>query len=497
MRARSPDYQGFVANHRRRRRQLVWRRLARQARPAEDLYPLLAHSRHRFLLESARDGEEMGRYSIIGSAPDMLLRVRAGKAEIARAPHLARFRPLQARPLAALRRLIRDQQKIVLPPELPMLTAGLFGYLGYEMVREMERLPPPKRDTLGLPDALFMRPTRLCVCDAKTGEGWLAVLVAPQGEPARAWARAQSQLDDMEAQSQASVPPLRKNLSRRARFHAPRANLTRSAYKRMVQRGRAHIIAGDIFQVVLSQRFQTRFPLPGRNFYHALKRINPSPYLFFLEFPEFAIIGSSPETLVAVEQRQMRLNVIAGTYRRGRNAAADKKLAQRLLRDEKERAEHLMLLDLGRNDVGRVCAIGSVRLHKPFAIQTTSHLLHLATKITGRLNADCEPLDALIAGFPPGTVSGAPKIRAMEIIHALEPVKRGLYAGGIGYFSASGDMDSCIALRTAILKDNMLYVQAGGGIVYDSDPDKEHQECLNKASALFRAAEAALAEAGK
>lgn len=492
MRARSPDRQGFIANHRRRRTQLVWRRRSGAARAAEELYPLLAHSPHRFLFESARDGEQMGRYSLIGSAPDLLLRVRGGRAELARAPRLTRFRPLKARPLAALRRLMRAQHAICLPPELPMLTAGLFGYLGYDMVREMERLPAPKADPLGLPDALFMRPTRLCVCDSHTGETWLAVLVPPQATPARAWDAAQRQLDEMEAQSRRAALPLARA---KASFCAPRSNLTRAAYARMVQRGRKHIIAGDIFQVVLSQRFRTQFALPGRNFYHALKRINPSPYLFFLEFPEFSVIGSSPETLVAVEQRQMRLNVIAGTYRRGRNATEDRKRAAQLLRDEKERAEHLMLLDLGRNDVGRVCEIGSVKPHQPFAIQTTSHLLHLATKITGRLKPDCDALDALIAGFPPGTVSGAPKIRAMEIIHALEPMKRGLYAGGIGYFSASGDMDSCIALRTAILKDRTLYVQAGGGIVYDSDPEREYRECVNKARALFRAAELALDEA--
>ena len=492
MRARSATSEGFVANHRRRRLQLVWRRRAGAPRPAEDLYPLLAHSPYRFVFESARDGDQMGRYSLIGSDPDVLLRVRAGRAEIARSPRLTRFTALRARPLAALRELIRAQASIVLPPELPMLTAGLFGYLGYEMVREMERLPAPKRDLLGLPDALFMRPTRLCVCDAKTGAIWLAVLAAPKKSAAEDWRAAQSQLDEMDAQSRRPVPALART---RARFHPPRSNLTRAAYMRMVQQGRTHITAGDVFQLVLSQRFRTRFALPGRNLYHALKRVNPSPYMFFLEFPEFSVIGSSPETLVAVEQGQMRLNVIAGTYPRGRTAAEDKKLAARLMRDEKECAEHLMLLDLGRNDVGRVCEIGSVKPHKPFAIQTTSHLLHLATRITGQLKPECEPLDALIAGFPPGTVSGAPKIRAMEIIHALEPMKRGLYAGGIGYFSASGDMDSCIALRTAILKDRIMHVQAGGGIVYDSDPAQEHQESVNKAQALFRAAELALEEA--
>jgi anthranilate synthase component 1 len=275
-------------------------------------------------------------------------------------------------------------------------------------------------------------------------------------------------------------------------FEAPQSNMSQDDYFDMVTRSKAYIEAGDIFQVVVSQRFNIDYDLAAFDLYRALRRVNPSPYLFFLNMRDFQIVGSSPEVLVGVKDRKVNIRPIAGTRLRGSNAAEDKAIGEELLADEKERAEHLMLLDLGRNDVGHVSEIGSVQVNTAFGLQKTSHLIHIVSDVTGTLLPDCDEIDALVAGFPAGTVSGAPKIRAMEIIDELEPERRGVYAGCVGYFSANGDMDTCIALRTALVKDGKLYVQAGGGVVYDSTPEYEYAETVNKAAALFRAAEVSL-----
>jgi anthranilate synthase component I len=272
---------------------------------------------------------------------------------------------------------------------------------------------------------------------------------------------------------------------------APRSNTSVDDFKRMVLRAKEYIFAGDIFQVVLSQRFEAPFTLPPFALYRALRRVNPSPYLFFLDFGGFAIAGSSPEVLVKTRRGTVTIRPLAGTRRRGTTPHEDKALELELLADPKERAEHLMLLDLGRNDVGRVAEIGSVEVTDQFFIERYSQVMHIVSNVQGKLREDCDPLDALTAGFPAGTVSGAPKVRAMQIIGELEQEKRGLYAGCVGYFSAGADMDTCIVLRTALIKDGTMYVQAGAGIVADSDPDFEQQECINKAKALFRAAEEA------
>jgi len=272
---------------------------------------------------------------------------------------------------------------------------------------------------------------------------------------------------------------------------APTSNTSAADYKRMVLRAKEYIAAGDIFQVVLSQRFEAPFTLSPFALYRALRRTNPSPYLYFLDFGDFAIAGSSPEILVKVSNSVVTIRPIAGTRPRGATSKEDKALEAELLADPKERAEHLMLLDLGRNDVGRVAAIGTVKVTEQFFVERYSHVMHIVSNVEGKLAANRDALDALAAGFPAGTVSGAPKVRAMQIIDELEKDKRGLYAGCVGYFSAAGEMDTCIVLRTALVKDGKMYVQAGAGIVADSNPDLEQQECINKAKALFRAAEEA------
>jgi anthranilate synthase component 1 len=373
------------------------------------------------------------------------------------------------------------------------MAAGIFGYLGYDMVRLMEELPAPNPDPIGIPDAVLMRPTVVVVFDAVRDMITVVTPVRPEKSVAAktALARAAERLA-------AIVDALDRPLDHAAANGAsgpltvlPSSNTRPTEFERMVRAAKEYIAAGDIFQVVLAQRFEAPFELPPFALYRALRRTNPSPYLYFLDLGDFAIAGSSPEILVKVSGGTVTIRPIAGTRPRGATPHEDKALEVELLADPKERAEHLMLLDLGRNDVGRVAEIGTVKVTDQFFIERYSHVMHIVSNVEGRLSSKRDSIDALAAGFPAGTVSGAPKVRAMEIIDELEKEKRGLYAGAVGYFSAAGDMDTAIVLRTALIKDGTMYVQAGAGIVADSDPKAEQQECVNKAKALFRAAEEA------
>ena len=449
-----------------------------------------------FLLESVEGGEARGRYSIIGLEPDVIFRASGQRAEINRAPQSNpdAFTPANAPPLTALRALI-GESRIALPDTLPPMAAGVFGYLGYDMVRLMEdTLAAPGRDPIGIPDAILVRPTLVIAFDAVEDTITVVTPVRPQpGVTANAaLARGVERLSaivgaldrplDKSALESDGGGPLRV---------APRSNTSTAEFKRMVLRAKEYIAAGDIFQVVLSQRFEAPFTLAPFALYRALRRVNPSPYLFFLDFGSFAVAGSSPEILVKTSDGTVTIRPIAGTRPRGATPHEDKALEEELLADPKERAEHLMLLDLGRNDVGRVAEIGTVEVTDQFFIERYSQVMHIVSNVEGKLRNDRDSLDALAAGFPAGTVSGAPKVRAMQIVDELEKEKRALYAGCVGYFSAGTDMDTCIVLRTALIKDGVMYVQAGAGIVADSDPDFEQQECINKAKALFRAAEEA------
>ena len=447
-----------------------------------------------FLLESVEGGEVRGRYSIIGLEPDVIFRVNGQGAEINRTVQTdpAAFVQANDAPLTALRVLV-GESRIALPAALPPMAAGVFGYLGYDMVRLMEDLPPPGNDPIDIADAILVRPTLVIVFDAVEDTITIVtpVRVHPGVSAKMALARAVERLS-------AIVDALDRPLDKSAAASdagpldvTPRSNTTAEEFKRMVLRAKDYIAAGDIFQVVLSQRFEAPFALPPFALYRALRRVNPSPYLFFLDFGTFAVAGSSPEILVKTRRGIVTIRPIAGTRRRGATPHEDKALEEELLADPKERAEHLMLLDLGRNDVGRVAEIGTVEVTDQFFIERYSQVMHIVSNVEGKLRADRDPLDALAAGFPAGTVSGAPKVRAMQIIDELEKEKRSLYAGCVGYFSAGEDMDTCIVLRTALIKDGMMYVQAGAGIVADSDPELEQQECINKAKALFRAAEEA------
>jgi anthranilate synthase component 1 len=475
--------------------QVVWTRLVADLEtPVSAMLKLSAGRPNCFLLESVEGGSVRGRYSIIGIEPDLIFRVTGGKAEINRQAASARdrFEPMAEPALEALRAIIAESH-IHLPRGLPPMSAGIFGYLGYDMVRQMEKLPEPNPDPLGFPDAVMIRPTIIVVFDAVKDEITIVTPVRsePGVTPAQANARA---VDRLTAVVDALDVPLDKSADG-AELNPDIpvvSNTPREMYLDMVKRAKEYIAAGDIFQVVLSQRFEAPFDLPPFSLYRALRRTNPSPYLYYLDFGDFALAGSSPEILVRVRDGEVTIRPIAGTRPRGKTEEEDKALSAELLADPKERAEHLMLLDLGRNDVGRVAEIGSVKVTDQFFLEYYSQVMHIVSNVVGRLSGEHDMLDALAGGFPAGTVSGAPKVRAMEIIDELELEKRGIYAGCVGYFSADGAMDSCIILRTSVVKDGKMYVQAGAGIVADSVPEKEHAECEAKARALFRAAEEAV-----
>ena len=475
--------------------QVVWTRLVADLETPVSAMLKLSNGRSDcFLLESVEGGAVRGRYSIIGIEPDMIFRAHGDRAEINDDPKTSRdrYRALDEPPLDALRRVIADS-RIVLPSALPPMAAGVFGYLGYDMVRQIERLPGPGPDPINLPDAILLRPTTIVIFDSVKDEITIVSTVRPSVGVCSEQAHTRA-VDRLTAVIDALDAPLDKSADGEGFDPAMTivSNTPRERYLDMVRRAKEYIAAGDVFQVVLSQRFETPFDLPPFALYRALRRTNPSPYLYYLDFGGFALAGSSPEILVRVRDGEVTIRPIAGTRPRGDTPEADKELAASLLADPKERAEHLMLLDLGRNDAGRVAEIGSVKVTDQFFLEYYSHVMHIVSNVVGKLRPDRDALDALAAGFPAGTVSGAPKVRAMEIIDELEVEKRGIYAGCVGYFTADGDMDTCIILRTSIVKNGKMYVQAGAGIVADSIAENEQAECEAKARALFRAAEEAV-----
>ncbi|HWK32595.1 MAG TPA: anthranilate synthase component I [Hyphomicrobium sp.] len=491
-----PTSAAFAARYDAGAPQVVWTRLVADLETPVSVYLKLAAGRPMsFLLESVEGGAARGRYSVIGLEPDLLWRAEGDSAFVNRNP-VAKpdaFEPEPQPTLASLRALLAESQ-IDLPSELPPMAAGIFGYMGYDTVRLMERLADTPPDTLNVPDGILMRPTVMAIFDVVKDEITIVTPVRPDAKvpAAKAYEAARKRLERALAALDEPLPHTTSTFDGKLAAPEPVSNTTASEYKEMVQRAKEYIVAGDIFQVVLSQRFSAPFSLPAFALYRALRRTNPSPFLFHLDFGAFALVGSSPEILVRVREGEVTIRPIAGTAPRGTTDAEDQALAEALLKDPKERAEHLMLLDLGRNDIGRVAEVGSVDVTARFFIERYSHVMHIVSNVVGRLDAKYDAVDALMAGFPAGTVSGAPKVRAMEIIDELEKSKRGPYAGCVGYFSASGQMDTCIVLRTALIKDGVMHVQAGAGLVHDSVPEKEQQECINKAQALFRAAEEAV-----
>ncbi len=489
----APDFDRFAAGWAAGRNQLVWARLAADLDTPVSLMLKLAEARaDSFMLESVTGGEVRGRYSVVGMKPDLIWHCRGATSRVNRAARFdpAAFEAMPGDPLAALRALIAES-RIEMPDGLPPIAAGLFGYLGYDMVRLVEHLPDARPDPLGLPDAVLLRPSVVAVLDGVKGEvtvvapAWVASGLSARAAYAQAAERVADALRDLER----AVPGRGRGLGQSLRVGEPVSNFTRAGYVAAVERAKAYIRAGDIFQVVPSQRWRLPFPHAPFALYRSLRRTNPSPFMFFFNFGGFQLVGASPEILVRLRDGLVTVRPIAGTRPRGATPEADRALEAELLADPKERAEHLMLLDLGRNDVGRVAKVGTVRPTESFVIERYSHVMHIVSNVVGEIRPGEDALSALLAGLPAGTVSGAPKVRAMQIIDELEPEKRGVYGGGVGYFAANGEMDFCIALRTGVVQDGALYIQAGGGVVADSDPDAEWQETVNKARALRRAAE--------
>jgi anthranilate synthase component 1 len=489
-----PPATAFARRYARGEPQIVWTTLVSDLETPVSAFLKIAGERPMsFLLESVEGGEVRGRYSIIGLDPDLVWRTVGGRAEIRRISEgNSDFRPCDEAPLAALRAVIAES-RIELPDTLPPMAAGIFGYLGYDMVRLMENLPSRSPDPIGIPDAMLVRPTVVVVFDAVTDSITIVTPVRPEAgvSPGTAFERAGKRLAAIVEALDAPLAHSPPRVKAGSLTVWPSSNTPSAEYERMVNIAKEYIAAGDVFQVVLSQRFETPFELPPFALYRALRRVNPAPFLYFLDFGGFAVAGSSPEILVRVREGTVTIRPLAGTRPRGATPQEDKALESALLADPKERAEHLMLLDLGRNDVGRVSRTATVAVTDQVSIERFSQVMHIVSNVEGKLEANRDALDALVAGFPAGTVSGAPKVRAMEIIDELEKEKRGLYAGSVGYFSAAGELDSCIILRTALVKDGVMYVQAGAGIVADSNPKSEQQECVDKAKALFRAAEEA------
>ncbi len=492
----APSLDQFLPKYKAGSNQVLFTKIPADLETPVSLFLKLANDTDNcFLLESVTGGEDRGRYSILGMEPDLIWQCDGNSSFISWMEGFEQtslHTPTNEDPFLSLRTLIKASA-IELPSALPASSAGLFGYLSYDMVRLVENLPLHNPDTIGTPDALLLRPSMVAVLDGVLDE---LILVSPVWyneniEAEKAYVQGFERLE----KTLNKLQRVTFNYSSKYTEPGPSTALVNETPKdeflAVVEKAKKYIREGDIFQVVPSQRWKMDFPYPPISLYRALRRTNPSPFMFYFNFGDFQVIGASPEILVRVFDNEITIRPIAGTRPRGKTPEEDKELAEELLADEKESAEHLMLLDLGRNDVGRVSKIGTVKPTEQFVIERYSHVMHIASNVVGELSEDEDALSALMAGLPAGTVSGAPKVRAMEIIDELENTKRGVYAGGVGYFSANGDMDMCIALRTSVIKNNKLYIQAGGGVVFDSDPEMEWEETVSKSMALRKAAEAA------
>ena len=495
----SPAFEEFERRRATGKPVLVWTDLiADLDTPVSAMMKLADGQPMSFLFESVEGGERIGRYSIIGMKPDLIWRCFRNEAQINRRAldNPAAFAKEGKAALASLRSLIAEC-RVESDGKLPPMASGLFGYLGYSTVGLIERLPDNNPDTLGIPDGILVRPTIVSIFDNVFGTVTVVTPVWPGGMPAReAYEAARERLAEVMRDLDKRLPARHASDEKPAALAAPQGNMSREQCLAMVETAKEYIRAGEIFQVVPSMRLTVPFTLPPFALYRALRRLNPSPFLFYLNYGDFAVVGSSPEIMVRLRDSKVEIRPLAGTRRRGKTREEDNRLEEELLTDPKERAEHLMLLDLARNDVGRVAKIGSVHVAEQFVIERYSHVMHICSHVEGQIDPKYEAVDALLAGFPAGTLSGAPKVRAMEIIDELEPERRNLYGGAIGYFSGDGSMDTCIVLRTAVVKDGKMIVQAGCGVVADSDPAAEHQEIQDKARALLRAAEDAVRFAG-
>ena len=495
-------YEDYLAARESGRGYLLWQAISAELEtPVAAALKIGAFDELSLMFESVEGVESLGRYSFIGIDPDKVWHHKDGLTRIgdrsAKGDITWNDEPADLDPLASLR-AFSDRSRAEIPAPLPPMSAGVFGYFGYEMVQYFERSSHNNPDDLGLPNSMMVRPRVVVVFDRAFDTLYLVTpLWADAVEPAEVcFAQAEQRLATIAEKLRGPVPLDVEEATRGKTQYLDmperKSNFTPTEYEQMVEVAKEYIIAGDIFQVVLSQRFEADFDLPSAALYRALRRVNPSPFMFHLNMDGFSIVGASPEVLVRVREGQITIRPIAGTRPRGKTIAEDQALEEELSADPKELAEHLMLLDLGRNDVGRVAKIGSVKVTEKMIVERFSHVMHITSNVVGQVREDVDALEALGSGFPAGTVSGAPKVRAMEIIDELEPSQRGVYAGAVGYISATGELDTCIALRTSVVKDGKLYVQAGAGVVADSVPAMEQAECEHKSRALFRAAEEAI-----
>ena len=491
-----PDFKDFKSNLESKKNQLVYKRLPADLDTAVSLMiKLTEHKKNSFLLESVTGGEIKGRYSVIGMDPDLIWECFGQTSRIKTKvdKKFSAFKQCKDSPLQALRKILADI-KMDIPKSLPQMAAGLFGFLGYDMIRLVENIPSINPDVLELPDAVMIRPQIIIIIDGVKGE---IIIVCPvwannSKDPEIAYQSAVQKVNKIIKKMQSKIKIPQKISKKVLKTPNPKSNVSKTDYIRTILKAKDYITKGDVFQVVPSQRWSMQFHLPPFALYRALRRTNPSPYMFYFNLGKYHVVGASPEILVKVKGSKVTIRPIAGTRPRGQSTEEDQFFEDDLLNDEKELAEHLMLLDLGRNDTGKVSKVGTVRPTEQFVIEKYSHVMHIVSNVEGELDDKHDSLSALLSGLPAGTVSGAPKVRAMEIIDELETEKRGIYGGGIGYFGAGGDMDICIALRTAVVKNNTLYIQAGGGIVSDSDPEDEFTETVNKSNALLTAASQAI-----
>lgn len=461
-------------------RLIIRRRIGDIETPVSAMLKLGADRPGSFLFESIAGGERLGRYSFIGLEPGCWFRIRHGIAETSASSDFANPVVLDGSPIDALRAFV-SSARAEAPAGLPPMASGAFGYLGYDMIQYVEPVQITRPDVLGVPEALLIVPKVVVIFDHLYQELLLVGRVEDDE------AAINVLLDSIEEQLERlpSLPPKDREPS----VVNLASDTSKDRYFEIVETCRDYIKAGDIFQVVPSQRFSVPFARKPISFYRALRRLNPSAFMFHMNLGEVSLVGSSPEILVRVRDGRVAIRPIAGTRPRSGDAEEDARRAQDLLSDPKEMAEHLMLLDLGRNDVGRVAAYGSVTVTESFVVERYSHVMHIVSHVEGDLRDGLDAVDALLAGFPAGTVSGAPKIRAMQIIDEVETSRRGIYGGAVGYFGWNGDLDTCIALRTAVIKDGQLHIQAGGGVVLDSVAQYEYDETVHKSGALRRAAE--------
>ena len=484
------SYESFKKKYGNKKSQIIsYELIADLETPISALLKLSPRQEYSFLLESVEAGKQKGRYSLLGIDPDIIWECKNNKVFITKIENNNKIEKniINLNPFESLRNLLNQsliKRDLSLPP-CPVLV----GYFNYSMIRYMESIELKNLDTINIPDSMLIRPKLVAIFDNISDKITLMSPVYYNNNISAktAYNNAYSIINSAVNKLKININKQKDNIKKDNKIN-PKSNFSKKEYFKIIKKAKDYIKKGDIFQVVTSQRFEMDYLLPATQLYRALRRLNPSPFLVNINFKNIGLVASSPEILVRLKDNTITIRPIAGTRPRGKNTKEDIKYKKDLLSDKKEIAEHLMLLDLGRNDVGKVSKIGSVQVTEKMNVEYYSHVMHIVSKVEGIINNKYDAIDALIAGFPAGTVSGAPKIRAMEIIEELEKVNRSFYGGAMGYFDSNGQMDTCISLRTGLVKNNKLYIQAGGGVVFDSDPEKEFQETINKANALIAAA---------